>query len=148
MLNELKDLYIRDIEKLRTEISSYKNESDLAIVKGTILNSAGNLCLHLCGNLQTYLGAMLGGSGYIRNRDKEFSEKNYTKASLLAEIDKAKSAVELCFSKITEADVNKKFPETPHWEGFSILHVLIICETHLAYHLGQINYHRRLLVSD
>lgn len=147
MLNELKELYLKDIEKLKIEISSYKNESDLAIVKGQILNSAGNLCLHLCGNLQTYLGAMLGNSGYIRNRDKEFSEKNYTKTSLLAEIDKAKSAVELCFSKITEADFNNKFPETPHWEGYSIIHVLIICEAHLTYHLGQINYHRRLLAS-
>jgi hypothetical protein len=76
MLDELKGLYLTDIEKLKDEISSYKNESDLSIVRGEILNSSGNLCLHLCGNLQTYLGAMLGNSGYVRNRDKEFSEKN------------------------------------------------------------------------
>ena len=138
-------MYLENLEKLRGEISSYKDDSDLYKVEGLISNSAGNLCLHLCGNIQNYLGAMLGKTGYIRNRDLEFSSKDFTKLSLLAEIEKAKDSVEVTFNKIAESDLDKLYPETPYWNGFSVRHVLVICLEHFNYHLGQINYHRRLL---
>ncbi len=147
MLKDLQDLFVWDLQKLKNEISSYKTDSDLTIIRGTILNSPGNLCLHLCGNLQNYIGASLGNTGYKRDRDKEFSQKEFTIASLISEIDKTTDAINLTFSKLNESDLNNTYPETPYWKGFSVAQVLIICSNHFNYHLGQINYHRRLLES-
>ncbi len=76
MIETLSQLFLRDLEKLKTEISSFKDEKKIWEISGEIKNSAGNLCLHLCGNLQHFIGAVLGNSGYIRNRDAEFSRKN------------------------------------------------------------------------
>ncbi len=75
MIETLTKLYLRDLEKLRVEITSYKKEINLWKISGDIKNSAGNLCLHICGNLQHFIGATLGNSGYIRKRDEEFSRK-------------------------------------------------------------------------
>lgn len=145
MLVEFKNLYLDDLEKLKTEISAFSSYEDLVKVQRDITNSPGNLCLHLCGNLQHYIGATLGNTGYIRNRDFEFSSKNYTKKILLQEIDKTIEAINFTFSKLKETDLAKLYPETPHWKGYSVELVLITCANHFSYHLGQINYHRRLL---
>jgi hypothetical protein len=88
MLNQvLKTIFNRDLTKLRTEIASYKQEANLWRVEKDIANPAGNLCLHLVGNLNTYIGAVLGNSGYIRNRDLEFSARDIPKEELLRKID-------------------------------------------------------------
>ncbi len=145
MLKELQELFIWDLQKLKHEITSYKTDSDLTKIHGIISNLPGNLCLHLCGNLQNYIGASLGNTSYVRDRDKEFSQKEFTKQSLLSEIDRTTDAVNSTFSKLKESDLNNTYPETPYWKGFSIAQVLIICSNHFNYHLGQINYHRRSL---
>jgi len=84
----LSKLFQRDLEKLKTEITSYKNENKLWDVTREIKNTAGNLCLHICGNLQHFIGATLSNSGYKRNRDAEFSRKNVPVEELIKEIDK------------------------------------------------------------
>ncbi|WP_245221914.1 hypothetical protein [Pedobacter kyungheensis] len=84
MLNQtLKKLFNRDLHKLKAEIELYQNEANLWIIDQDIANSAGNLCLHLIGNLNTYIGATLGGSGYIRNRELEFTLKNVPRGELI-----------------------------------------------------------------
>ena len=87
MLEILIKLFIRDLEKLKTEISSYKDEKEMWEVTGAVINSAGNLCLHICGNLQHFIGAVLGDSGYVRKRNEEFSRKKVPLKELLTEID-------------------------------------------------------------
>ena len=101
----------------------------------------------MCGNFQHYVGAKLGNTGYVRNRDFEFTDKNYTKEILLNEIDKTVEAIKTTFSVLKEEDLANLYPETDYWPGFSVEMVLITCATHFSYHLGQINYHRRLLPS-
>ena len=94
MLTEtLKSLFIRDLNKLKTEITAYKAESNIWIVDRNISNSAGNLCLHLIGNLNTYIGATLGGTNYLRNRPLEFSLKNIPRAQLIQKIDETLTIV-------------------------------------------------------
>ena len=78
----------RDINKLELEIKSYADDPSLWVIQGVIKNTAGTLCLHLCGNLQHYIGGRLGSTGYIRNRDLEFSARDIPKATLLAEVQK------------------------------------------------------------
>jgi uncharacterized damage-inducible protein DinB len=138
-------LFQRDLTKLAKEINLYENEAQLWVVGDGITNSGGNLCLHLIGNLRTYFGAVLGDSGYIRNREAEFGDKDVPRATLLAGIEAAKADIERVLPSLTAADLEKEYPmvvfKEPMQTGFFILHLA----THLGYHLGQVNYHRRLL---
>jgi len=146
MLTEtVKTLFNRDLNKLKSEIGSYKNEAILWVVDKSIANSAGNLCLHLIGNLNTYIGATLGGSNYIRNRELEFSLKDIPKQELIKMIEATIIVVNETLNKITEEQLNSEYPMLVFQEKTSTEFFLVHLTTHLAYHLGQINYHRRLL---
>jgi uncharacterized damage-inducible protein DinB len=141
----LNTLLNRDLVKLREEIALYHNENNLWIVDKNISNSAGNLCLHLIGNLNTYIGAVLGNTGYIRNRDLEFSQKDVPKAELLEKIDATRRVVENALGEVTPEQLNKEYPQKVFDFTMTTEYFLIHLAMHLAYHLGQINYHRRLL---
>lgn len=146
MLQEiLIELYDRDLNKLKSEIELFADEADLWKTSGDITNSAGNLCQHLVGNLQHFIGATLGRSGYVRDRDSEFATKNSSKEDLLKEIDATLAVVRETISKLNNDDLAKTYPievfGEPITTGFFLTHLT----THFNYHLGQINYHRRLL---
>lgn len=146
MLTEnLTKLFERDILKLKTEISAYTDESKLWITAAGISNSGGNLCLHLLGNLQHYIGGVLGGSGYVRNRPEEFSQKNIPVSEMIKTIDHTLTVVTQTIHSLSAETLAKDYPEKvldQVWETeIFILHLL----AHLSYHLGQINYHRRLV---
>lgn len=147
LTNILTELYERDLNKLREEIEIYTDEADLWKVGGDIINPAGNLCLHLTGNLKHFFGAVLSGTDYIRDRDAEFGTKNVARSELLQGIDEAKSIVLSTLAKLTEDDLAKTYPievfGKPMTTGFFLTHLA----THLNWHLGHINYHRRLLAS-
>jgi hypothetical protein len=140
------EIYKRDLAKLKAEIEAYKTETDLWKIDKGISNSAGNLCLHLIGNLNHFIGAGIGNTGYVRNRDKEFADKNIPKAQLLADIEKTTTLVEVTIANLSEADLANTYPgpKTPFGD-VSTTYFLVHLLAHLNYHLGQINYHRRLL---
>jgi len=141
----LKTVYIRDLNILRKEMSLYTNENSIWKTDKSISNSAGNLCLHLVGNLNTYIGAVLGNSGYIRNRDLEFSLKNVPRNELLSKIDKTIIVVENTPGQLQDTQLSTEYPVLVWEEKTSVAYLLIHLATHLGYHLGQVNYHRRLL---
>ncbi len=144
-LKTLSELFERDLQKLKTEINLYHDEADLWLIKDAISNSAGNLCLHLIGNLNHFIGATLGKTGYIRHRDDEFSLKNIPRKDLLINLDNCILILNNTFSKLPEKDLEKDFPLDKHGTIVSNLQMLLHLYGHLSYHLGQINYHRRLL---
>jgi uncharacterized damage-inducible protein DinB len=135
----------RDLNKLEQEIKQYPDDNTLWAIHADIKNSAGTLCLHLCGNLQHYIGVRLGQSGYIRNREQEFSARNISKATLLAEIEKTKGVVINSLHKLDSEKLESLYPEEvlgyPMTTSFFLIHLI----GHLNYHLGQINYHRRMI---
>ena len=141
----LSELYERDLAKLPTEIESYSNEADLWRTSEGISNSAGNLCQHLTGNLQHFFGAVLGGTGYVRDRDAEFASKGTTKADLLTDIDAAEKSIKETLEKLSDEDFAKTYPIEVFGQPMTTGYFLTHLATHLNYHLGQINYHRRLL---
>lgn len=148
MLTEtLKSLFTRDLNKLKSEIELYRNESDIWKIQEGITNSAGNLCLHLIGNLNTYVGAEFGKTGYIRNRALEFSLKDIPKTELVSKIEETIVVVNHALNNISEEELKMEFPLLVFESKTSTEFFLIHLTTHLAYHLGQINYHRRLLTS-
>jgi uncharacterized damage-inducible protein DinB len=141
----LKPLFARDLQRLKTEIAAYTNEALLWHTEKGIANSAGNLCLHLIGNLNTYLGAVLGNTGYVRQRELEFSLKDVPRAELLAKLDATAKVVNEVLDKLKPADLEKEYPMQVFEQPLTTAQFLAHLTTHLAYHLGQINYHRRLL---
>lgn len=145
LIQTLRTLFRRDLTRLRNEITLYSNEKTLWQIEHGIANSAGNLCLHLIGNLNTYLGAELGKTGYVRHRELEFSLKDIPKAELLAKIDETILVVDNALDTVTESQLDEEYPLLVFDEKTSTGYFLVHLATHLGYHLGQINYHRRLL---
>ncbi|WP_233164697.1 DinB family protein [Pedobacter sp. ASV28] len=147
MLKEaLQSLFTRDLNRLKSEIEQYKNEANLWRVDQNIANSAGNLCLHLMGNLNTYIGGELGKTGYVRDRPLEFSLKNVPRTELLRKIEETIEVIRHALDGLSDSDLNEDYPLVKVVEGGSAIGFMLIhLSGHLSYHLGQINYHRRLL---
>ena len=141
----LPELFDRDLAKLKTEISTYSNPDDIWKTAEGISNSGGNLCLHLVGNLKHFVGKTLGNIAYERQRDKEFSDKQVPVSELIRSIDETRQAVISTLKMLSDEDIARVYPihvfGTPMTTGSFLMHLY----GHLNYHLGQVNYHRRLL---
>lgn len=141
-----KAIFERDINKLKEELALYENEADLWVVKGEIANSAGNLFLHLCGNLKHFIGAVLGDTGYVREREREFNDKNVSRADIDKNIDETLQVVSQTMENMDPARLTEDYPQRVfQGKAFNTELFLLHLSGHLMYHLGQINYHRRLL---
>jgi len=145
IINEFKVLFERDFEKLFTEINSYSSSENLWRTDGTITNSAGNLCLHLIGNVQYFIGKEIGGFDYKRNREREFSVKGVSKEDLLNEISFSKDIVSKSLEGMDDSLWPRIYPIEVFGKAVTYGYFLTHLYGHLNYHLGQINYHRRLL---
>ncbi|GAB3897785.1 DinB family protein [Spirosoma agri] len=145
LIQTLKALFGRDLNRLKQEINAYKDKSVIWHIERGIANSAGNLCLHLIGNLNTYVGAELGGTGYVRHRELEFSLKNIPRTELVAKIDETIHVVDNALDSLTAGQLDEEYPILVFDETTTTGYLLVHLTTHLTYHLGQINYHRRLL---
>lgn len=145
ILESLKELFTRDLNKLKKEIELYSEDSTLWKIENTIKNSGGNLCLHLIGNLNTYIGNGLAQIGYVRDRDFEFSGKFVDRKNLYKQIDQTIQIVNHGLSKVTDDQLNQGFPILVWENETGMAYTLIHLHSHLNYHLGQINYHRRIL---
>lgn len=141
----LMTLYTRDLNKLAEEIKLYPNEEAIWKVAPGINNSAGNLCLHLCGNLQHFIGTILGNSGYVRNREAEFASKNIPREKLLEEIENAKAAIGQVLPDLPHDQLHAPYPIEVFGHPMATVFFLMHLATHLGYHLGQVNYHRRMI---
>jgi len=145
LIETLKSLFNRDLNRLKGEIESYSNESQIWEIDKNISNSAGNLCLHLMGNINTYIGAELGKTGYVRDRPLEFSLKNIPQSELITKIEETILVVNNTLDSLSEADLELIYPQIVFEKEMTTGFFLVHLSTHLGYHLGQINYHRRLI---
>lgn len=145
MTESLATIIERDLIKLSKEVSAYQNYSTLWTVEQSISNSGGNLALHICGNLQYFIGAVLGNSGYIRERDQEFARENVPIADLLKVIESTIEVVKSTLQQLGANVLESKYPINVFKKEMTTEFFLLHLITHLSYHLGQINYHRRLL---
>ena len=110
-IRSIEKILLRDLNKLAQELQQYPNEESVWMLRGDIKNTAGNLCLHLCGNLQHYIGTNLGSTGYQRNRDAEFSTKNVSRTLLLTEIDAARQAIVHTLPLLKDDQLDQIYPE-------------------------------------
>lgn len=145
VLNALTEIFSRDIGALKKEIESYNDNASIWKTKEGISNSAGNLCLHLVGNLSHFIGAVLGQTGYVREREKEFSLKDIPRSELIAAIEKTREVVNATLAALPPGALEKEYPLEMFGKKVKTDFMLLHLAAHLNYHLGQINYHRRLV---
>ena len=135
-------IFRRNLEHLKRELEAYDDESDLWTTPGSISNSAGTLALHLVGNLNHFIGTKLGGTGYVRDRDAEFSQRGVPRARMLRSIDDTIDMLESVLPEVDEARLAET-TETPFGDSVPWAQWLTHLTGHLGYHLGQLSYHRR-----
>lgn len=145
MKEALKELFNRDLITLRKELELYTDEANLWKVDNSIQNSGGTLCLHVIGNLKTFIGNALAQTSYLRNREFEFSGTPVSRTKIYQELDETIAAVNKGFDTLTEAQLDDNFPIRIWAEEKKTLYTLMHLHGHLTYHLGQLNYHRRIL---
>ncbi len=146
MLKEtLIQIYEMDLRKVIEEIKKYENEEDLWLLDKEITNSGGNLALHLIGNINHFFGAVLGGTDYKRERELEFSDKNASRSAIIEGLENAISVLKSALNNLSDEDFQKDYPVEFGGGKQKTVAVIIYMLSHLNYHLGQINYHRRLL---
>jgi hypothetical protein len=137
----------RDLRTLRREVEAYPDEAQLWHTVPGISNPGGNLALHLSGNIQHYVGKHLGGTDYVRDRPAEFARRNVPRKEILAEISAAERAVSL-LGRLEESTLRKDFPEAIGKSTIQTGDFLIHLAAHFTYHLGQIDYHRRMVTGQ
>lgn len=144
MISTLTPLFDRETGKVIQELDLYRDENRLWYRAPGILNPAGNLALHLTGNLNHFIGAVLGKTGYVRQRDLEFSQTGIDRKVLISDLEKTRQMVNSVLSSLPGRLMTEPYPLEKHGETVTHDHMLLHLLTHLSYHLGQINYHRRL----
>lgn len=142
-LQELEELYLRDLGRLQSNLEE-TSEDHLWASTGGVTNSCGVLTQHLVGNLQHFIGAALGDTGYQRDRDMEFTKTGKTKAELIDDVENTKKMITDVFKQLDEEALSSAYPmKIPH--DYSVYQFLLHLYGHLSYHMGQINYLRRIL---
>ncbi|GAB4135870.1 MAG: hypothetical protein Fur0041_10200 [Bacteroidia bacterium] len=137
--------YQKLLHQLATEISDFPDEQSLWKTTGQIKNAPGNLCLHLLGSMNYFIGTQLGDTGYVRNRELEFSSMGVPKSALLKQIEHTANTLHEILPHLTPQDYGKVYPLNTFGEDVTTVEVLVILYGHLNYHVGQINYMRRIL---
>lgn len=140
---DFKDLFVRELDNLHKEISGF-DETKLWTVSGEVKNSPGNLCLHLLGNVNYNIGNLIGKNGYVRKREEEFTAKDIPKEKLLEDITAAKTIVSNVLPNMNVEALHNDFPFEPFGKR-STAYMLSYFLGHFMYHLGQINYYKRLV---
>ena len=146
MLNsELANFYERDLRKLIEEVNLFRNEENLWRTQGSVKNSSGNLVLHIIGGLNHLIGATLAQTVYVRNRDQEFISKGMERKYLVAQLEQLIAMIRKTVNVLTAEEMEAEYPIFFDKPKASVSYVLVQLLLHLNYHLGQVNYLRRIL---
>jgi len=144
---ELNLLFQRDLSKLIEELTAYSDEHNLWRINQGITNSAGNLTLHLIGNVKQFFGLDLGGIAFERDRDSEFAPSKFSREDLIQELVELKKLLEQVLVPMDSKKLGDQSKHSFLGHSMTVGYFLIHLYGHFNYHLGQINYHRRLLDS-
>lgn len=148
LLHDLSILFVRDLDTLKREVELYPDDESLWVERTGLPNTGGALVQHLIGNLRHFIGATLGQTGYVRQRDLEFSSRGASRATLLDGIAAARQDVETTLERLPLSELDLPFPLQIGGHDVRLGLWLMHLSTHLAFHLGQIDYHRRAVTGD
>ena len=146
--DDLRVVMARDLRAVAREVAAYPSDEALYRAVPGVTNAGGTLALHLAGNVQHFIGKVLGGSAYARDRDAEFNRRDLSRASVVAEIERAIAAVEESLPRVTEAQWGTEYPQEVLGRRLGTSRFALHLASHLAYHLGQLDYHRRMTAPE
>jgi uncharacterized protein DUF1572 len=138
----------RDLRGLKRELEAYAKESDLWRVLPGLPNPGGNLALHLTGNIQHFIGTVLGKTGYVRDRDAEFKSRDVPREKLMVEVGEAIKVVEAVLPGLSQSDIDRDYPLPIAGHRVKTGDFLLHLVAHFTYHLGQLDYHRRAVTGN
>ena len=148
LAQDLVTLFVRELETVQREVEMCPDDAALWKTAPGVSNSVGNLGAHLAGNVQHFIGAVLGKSGYVRSRDHEFARREGTRVEIIADLQNAIDAVKKVLPGMSDADFEREYPEAVGGvnmrTGLFLMHLL----SHAGFHLGQADYLRRMLNND
>lgn len=147
-LDSVRALLDRDLEALGREVEAYSDDALPWVRIDGLPNPGGTLVLHLCGNLRHYVGAVLGHSAYVRDRPAEFSATDIPRTALVALVEQTRSEVAHALEQVTPEILDRAFPEPVGGMTLQCGDFLLHLASHLAYHLGQLDYHRRFVTGE
>lgn len=143
MLRYLAALLDRDLRLLQRELRAYPDDASLWVRPEGLPNSGGTLALHLAGNLEHFIGSVLGATGYVRDRDAEFTTTGVSRAEVVQRVEAARVTVAAVLARLDEADLHREYPIPVAGVRLDTGDFLAHLAVHLGYHLGQLDYHRR-----
>jgi hypothetical protein len=146
--NHLADLFSRDLLRLIQQIEAFPTDEMVWRTVPGIANPAGNLALHIEGNLGEYIGRQLGGLSYIRNRPLEFTARGLPKNELVRRVEELRRSIRSVIASLSSEAMEKEYPEAVLQKLLPTHAFLIHLYGHLTWHLGQIDYLRRFLSGD
>lgn len=138
----------RELHTLERELNGYQTEEQLWALPAGLPNSGGTLALHAAGNLRHFVGAVLGGSPYVRDRDAEFNRRNVSRTELIGELREAERAVLDTLTTMDPARFAEPYPQPVANRRVDTGEFLTHLVSHLAYHVGQVDFHRRIVTGD
>ena len=141
---DLRRMLLRELQTFKQEVQLFPDSAMLWTTLPGVTNSAGNLALHAAGNLRHFVGAVLGKTGYVRNRDAEFKSRDLDRVTVLAELDAAIAEVGATFERLDPAALALPYPQPVGGITVTTGRFLIHLAVHLGFHLGQAGYLRRM----
>jgi len=141
---ELARLFGRELDRLATEIAAYPSDEALWSTVGAQKNAPGTLGIHVAGGLSTFIGRALGGTAYVRDRDREFSERDLPREEVVRRIRECSDVVVPILADLDDERLEGTYPGglPPQMEGASTHGFLLHLLWHLGWHTGQVYYHR------
>jgi hypothetical protein len=139
---------IRELRTIERELNAYPGEELVWALPHGLPNSAGTLALHAAGNLRHFIGTVLGGGSFVRDRDAEFSRRGVPRAELIAGLREAEKEVRDTLPSIDAARFNEPYPLAVANRRVNTGEFIAHLATHLAYHTGQLDFHRRVVTGD
>jgi hypothetical protein len=139
---------VRELQGFIREVEAFPSDDSVWHTRRGVTNSAGNLALHVCGNLQDFVGRVLGGTSYVRNRELEFNQREGTRASLVAELRTTIGVIESVLPELTDEMMGGDYPMPLAGKTVNTTAFLVHLAAHLAFHLGQAGYLRRVITGD
>lgn len=147
-IEHIHHIMVRELRGMKNELLAYQDEGDIWRSVPGLPNTAGTVALHVAGNLQHFVGAQLGKSGYVRDREAEFGRRDVPVSEMVKELDRTVAALDAAFAKLEEEAMDRPFPQEIAGVRPTVGEFLVHLVAHLAYHLGQIDYHRRCVTED
>jgi hypothetical protein len=144
---EIAQLFRRDLTRLLQELEAFPDDETLWRIIPGVSNSAGNLALHLEGNLREFIGRQLGNVPYQRRRDDEFAAQGLPKAGVIERLSAVRELVPSVLTGLSPESMDAAFPDRVYGAPLSTRQILLSLHAHLNYHLGQIDYLRRILTN-